>query len=392
MTTIEAGQYFAFSRVERAIAELDGLRAIAILLVLGRHAVWPIYEKSGYLFPAGSWDVVLPLINGWIGVDLFFVLSGFLITLHILRRGGGQSMANFGHYLSARALRIVPSYFAVLALVIAGTIPLYEVSSENLTLRAVYHLLFLQDYFPPNLVVAFWSLGVEEKFYLVAPILVLAAYRSDSASRRYAFLAGLIVLPLIFRAVTAFKHPEINDYYWFFRTFRSPFHVSFDGLAVGVCCAFIYRHRSKYSGGSQPLWPKQLFWLSMILLMLQLFVGELLGQIGLYEKVFQPLVLSLTFGGLLLSVASGGAKGGLLRSKILLIVARISYPLYLIHITFVPLALALSGYTFGASPYEFLRYLAIYSILSFAAAFVLHFSVEKPFLLLKDYLWKSSLK
>ncbi len=70
--------------------------------------------------------MAVPFLNGWIGVDLFFVLSGFLITHHILRRGGGRPLAKFGYYSSARALRIVPSYVAVLALVIAGTIPLYR--------------------------------------------------------------------------------------------------------------------------------------------------------------------------------------------------------------------------------------------------------------------------
>lgn len=372
-----------------AIAELDGLRAIAILLVLGRHAVWPLYQKSHYLFPVGPWDMAVPFLNGWIGVDLFFVLSGFLITHHILRRGGGRPLAKFGHYLSARALRIVPCYLAVLALVIAGTIPLYQVAPEHLTLRVVYHLLFLQDYLPADIVVPFWSLGVEEKFYLIAPLLVLVAFRSGSTNRRYVFLAGLILLPMVLRAATAFQYPEVTDYYWFFRIFRSPFHVSFDGLAVGVCCAFIYRDRPKLRGTERFPWPARLFWLSTVMLVLQLFAGQLLGQIGWYQKILQPLVLSLTFGGLLLSVAFGGAKGGILRSHILLIVARISYPLYLIHIALVPLALVWTGFFVGASPLDFLGYLTVYLVISFVAAFLLHFSVEKPFLLLKDHLWKS---
>ena len=62
------------------------MRGIAILLVLIRHAIHPIYEQHGKLFEIGNWDVAIPLLNGWMGVDLFFVLSGFLITHHLLHR------------------------------------------------------------------------------------------------------------------------------------------------------------------------------------------------------------------------------------------------------------------------------------------------------------------
>ena len=202
------------------------------------------------------------------------------------------------------------------------------------------------------------------------------------------FLAGLILLPVILRWVTAVQHPEVTEYYWFFRIFRSPFHVSFDGLAVGVFCAFLYRDRAVLSDATRSFWARRLFWLSAALLIWQLFFGELLDHFGWYQKILQPLILSLGFGGLLLSVACGGAKGCFLRSHWLLIIARISYPLYLIHIAFVPLALVLSGITFGTGWSEVLQYFSIYLALSMVAGFLLHFSVEKPFLVLKDLIWK----
>ena len=123
-----------------------------------------------------------------------------------------------------------------------------------------------------------------------------------------------------------------------------------------------------------------------------MFAFELLGRIGWYQIALQPLVLALTFGGLLLSVACGGAKGGILRCRPFLVIARISYPLDLIHITFVPLALAWSGYGAGAGLGSFMLYLGGYLLLSFAAAFILHFSVEKPFLLVKDQLGQAEPK
>ena len=383
---IGSARYFAFPRTAGAIAELDGLRAIAILLVLCRHAVWPIHQNGHSLLSIGDWDLVTALLNGWIGVDLFFVLSGFLITHHILRRSGGRTMIKFGHYLSARALRIVPAYLAVIALVVAGAVPLYQLQPEYLSLRLLYHLMFLQDYFPSNIVVPFWSLGVEEKFYLVAPFVVLAAARCKSPAGRYGFLAGLILLPAVLRTATGLQYPGITDYGSYFPIFRSPFHLSLDSLAAGVCCAFVYRDRARISETRSPHWPAWLFRLLTLALLVQLFAVELLGRIGWYQIALQPLVLALTFGGLLLSVACGGARGGILRCRPFLIIARISYPLYLIHITFVPLALAWSGYAAGAGLGQFLFYLSSYLLLSFAGALVLHFSVEKPFLLVKDLL------
>lgn len=378
-------RYFGFTRPARAIAELDGLRALAVLLVVGRHAVWPFYQQTGSLLPVGPWDLALPLVNGWVGVDLFFVLSGFLITLHLLRRGGGIS--DFSHYLGARALRIVPAYVAVLVLVIAGAIPLYEVAPHVLAVRVIYHLLFLQDYLPANIVVAYWSLGVEEKFYLIAPLVVLAAARCTDAKRRYLYLGGLILLPTVLRVVTAVQHPGLTDYEAFFPTFRSPFHLTFDGLAIGVACAFIFRDQV---AGTRPRWAVPLFRLSAAMLVWQLFAGELLGDIGWYEKTLQPLVLSLTFGGLLLAAACGGTAGAILTSRPLLVVARISYPLYLIHMTLVAAAAVLAGYALGGGVAELSRYLVIYLSLSFSAALILHFAVEKPFLLLKDQLWSGA--
>ena len=386
-----SARYFAFPRTAGAIAELDGLRAIAIILVLGRHAVWPVHQGGQGLLAIGDWDLVTLFLNGWIGVDLFFVLSGFLITHHILRRSGRRSMIKFGPYLAARALRIVPAYLAVIALVVAGAVPLYQLQPEHLSLRLLYHLMFLQDYFPSNIVVPFWSLGVEEKFYLVAPFIVLAAARCRTPVGRYGFLAGLVLLPAVLRVVTGLQVPGITDYGSYFPVFRSPFHLSLDSLAAGVCCAFIYRDRAQHTGSRTPGWPAPLFWLSMLALLVQLFAVELLGRIGWYQIALQPLVLALTFGGLLLSAACGGTRGDLLRCRPFLIVARISYPLYLIHITFVPLALAWSGYAAGAGLGHFLLYLGGYLLLSLTAAFVLHFSVEKPFLLVKDLMGQTRL-
>ena len=109
-----------------------------------------------------GWNAAALLVNGWVGVDLFFVLSGFLIAKHLLCRLADPNGLALGAYIAKRALRIVPAYYAVLLLVAAGVVPIYTVAPEALALRLGYHALFLQDYLPANIVVVFWSLGVQE--------------------------------------------------------------------------------------------------------------------------------------------------------------------------------------------------------------------------------------
>lgn len=377
--------YFKFLRTHHSITALDGLRALAIILVLGRHALWPLYKETGQLFPIGQWDAAIPFINGWIGVDLFFVLSGFLISRLLLRRNIGGQGFSYGRYLGARALRIVPAYFAVIALVLCELVPYYDVSTKDIGYSLRYHLLFLQDYFPSNIVVAFWSLGVEEKFYLIAPLIVLVAVNRN---RWFAWsgLVLLLILPTIFRASLAASRPDITDYDWFFPVFRSPFHVSFDGLVVGVMCALLCNHREfREAMNKHAALGRGVFWAGALGIGVLMFTDNLLGDIGLYEKVFQPLVVALLFGAVVLGAVFGGGPKTFLGSKAMLIIARISYPLYLIHVPMVSFALAVSGYGVAMDVHLLPLYLACYVAASTSAALALHFAVEKPFLVLKDH-------
>ena len=105
--------YFRFEPIPGAIAPLDGLRAIAILLVLFRHGVRPFYVPGEPAIGFLGWDAMTPMINGWAGVDLFFVLSGFLVSYHILKRWSAEfRVSELRDYLVKRILRIVPAYWA----------------------------------------------------------------------------------------------------------------------------------------------------------------------------------------------------------------------------------------------------------------------------------------
>ncbi len=152
------------------------------------------------MYPLGGWDAGIPLINGWVGVDLFFVLSGFLITHHICGRYRRQDgRIDFRDYLWRRALRIVPAYYAVCWWRRSGWCPICRSNQKLMALRIGYHLLFLQDYLPSNILATFWSLGVEEKFYLLSPLLLMAVFRLRRPAQQYAAIAALSALPIVLR-------------------------------------------------------------------------------------------------------------------------------------------------------------------------------------------------
>jgi peptidoglycan/LPS O-acetylase OafA/YrhL len=380
--------YLAMARGPGAIAELDGLRAIAILLVLARHAVRRFYEGAQPLLPIAGWDAAAPFLNGWVGVDLFFVLSGFLISRHLLacyRDPAGLALAP---YLAKRALRIVPAYFAVLLIVAAGLVPMYPTSQDALGLRVAYHMLFLQDYLPSNIVVVFWSLGVEEKFYLLAPLILAALLRWRRPQAQIAVAAAIVLLGPALRLATALRHPEIDAYLPFFQAFRTPFHACIDALMLGVLIALLQHHRAHLAWLARPALARLILWAALALLGWLLLEAPLTAEIGLFDKVLQPLLIALGAGGVLYGLVLSGRPAPILRGLSFLVLARLSYSLYLVHVPLIPSLIWLVDGPLGLADapqaLRFAAFLPLFAVASLLAAACLHYLVEKPFLLLKD--------
>lgn len=390
--------YLSLARSGESIAVLDGLRAAAIFLVLGRHAVTPYRpldgENAGSLFGVFGWDAATPLINGWIGVDLFFVLSGFLISTGILRRAATPGGFRLGRYLARRALRILPAYYAMLAIAAAGAIPHYTVGGDMLGLRVFYHALFLQDYLPANIVVAFWSLGVEEKFYIAAPFVLVPLLAIRHRGLQYGILGLLVLTPLAFRLNMAAGGVAIADYETFFRTLRSPFHRGFDGLAVGVLVAFLWGDRARTPWLSGRRTGSVLFWAGTTTIGWLWLNAPMLDRIDAFDRILLQLVLATGFGAILLGALlrqdrkTGGYPDRLLAHRALHPVAILSFSLYLVHMTVIPTAQALENrLTGGETGYlavDFAVFVPIYLFLSVSGALILYFAVEKPFLMLRD--------
>jgi peptidoglycan/LPS O-acetylase OafA/YrhL len=366
--------YFAFEKRPGDHAWLDLMRAIAIAVVLLRHGQRAIAQPSD-----GAPDFLQAfLLNGWIGVDLFFVLSGYLISRHLLRHGVGTRHFDFTHYLTLRALRIVPAYFAVMALIAVSAFPFYAIDTRHLGFRMAYHAVFLQDYLPSNINVVFWSLGVEEKFYLIAPVLIWFAMTRASLGRRMLVVLAVFALSPIFRAATYFVHASPMSYETFFPILRSPFYACLEPLMIGVAIA-VAQHAGAV--GMSPRKGSRVVALALIALTVFLASHELMREIGPFEAIAQPSVIAVLCGLLTLgAVMMGNAPAPC--EPVVRMIARLSYSLYLVHYPLLPLCVAV------ARPGEFplVSFWISYLAVSVAIACLLHFSVEKPFLVLKDKL------
>jgi peptidoglycan/LPS O-acetylase OafA/YrhL len=166
------------------IAALDGVRGVAILLVFCIHL-----QQTGVV-PSKFRVINVLMHSGWSGVDLFFVLSGFLITLGLLE--SRESVNYFSAFYMRRVLRIFPLYYFALSAGMIASIFLANYS-PNLTLVGdnpsgplfpswpgwISHIFYLQNWWMPwkepasrSIFGHFWSLAIEEQFYLVWPLCV----------------------------------------------------------------------------------------------------------------------------------------------------------------------------------------------------------------------------
>jgi peptidoglycan/LPS O-acetylase OafA/YrhL len=308
---------FSSSRTssQRFVA-FDALRAVAFLAVFFYHAEL--------------------LKGGWIGVDLFFVLSGFLVT-GILIRDLGQASARdvFRRFYLKRAFRILPPFYLVL---VAVLLTLERRSLPDLPL----HLAFLSNYvqwhdFRDNYALgAFWSISVEEHFYLLWPLL-LAFVRPKWRAHA---LVGIVIVTLLCRgaAVLTVADP------WRFNILMTPCRL--DALAAGSLLALYAHGRAEHE---RP--PRARFGAFTIAAVVVYGAGLVLlpslFRRGSHSPWFLTLGLSLSLPvfvgaiGYVACLPPGSALRRLLEWRPLTRIGQISYFAYLVHL---PLMYALGAF------------------------------------------------
>jgi peptidoglycan/LPS O-acetylase OafA/YrhL len=307
----------------RHIPELDGLRAIAVTLVMAIHlnnAIPPVPEAAGTMPKV----VGFVIDHGWAGVDLFFVLSGFLIT-RILRtdRHCSPGLRRFlTVFYVKRALRILPLYLTVLAV--------FAVCAPEASTYWWLSAAFLSNYASalsiavPHFAGVFWSLCIEEHYYLLFPLLVWFLPRQA--------LVALLIATLVGEPLLRF---------WAFEYGLPVFEVIYpqtqfrlDGLAIGGLIALT--GGSGQPGSVSPL--RMAAGMMLAALVIQVSSVPYGGMRPTSESAvacaLRFTVTSLGFGAVVLACIgmSGATDLGVLRSAPMAWIATLSYCLYLTHI------------------------------------------------------------
>jgi len=351
---------------------LDLLRTAAILMVI----MWHLPEAC---LPF-QWCPAT-----WAGVDLFFVLSGYLIGTQLLRPYARGNHPSYIDFFLRRTFRVLPAYLAVLTLYF--TIPQFR---EKPGISPIWRFLtFTQNFgLDASVVGSFshaWSLCVEEHFYLILPLLVFWFMRKPSFNKVCSVILVIVVGGLILRGFLWIDYikPLWDQHsrglgYRYVEMIYYPTYTRLDSLLVGVVLASARLFR--------PAWWKALTSHGNLLLVLAIpllvFTFWICQDMqSFWTAVFGFPLLALGFGMLVLSCLSPGSFLANHRFYGASIGATLSYSTYLTHKE----VMHLDRLYFGS----FVRMdgpagLAIYAVTFLVAACVLYFCVERPFLMLRD--------
>lgn len=360
------------------IPALDGLRGIAILLVIPHNA--DTFSNSA----PWLWPVALVAHAGWVGVQLFFVLSGFLITRNLLAARGDPHY--FRSFYARRALRIFPLYFLTLfvALVLLPQLVTYSPGALSSHQHQVWLWTFTSNWAQPfgaevSGFSHFWSLAVEEQFYLLWPFVVLLA-----AGARLLWICGaLVLIALLSRAFMhgAGAKPEMIYMFTFCRM---------DALAIGAAMAVVSRSAEamQWIAGHS----RSLLITAFGVLLAMAVASHTYSVFDPHTLVFGQTLLAAAFALLVIGVGAipRGAFGQSLRRALefrwLRRVGRYSFAMYVFHL---PLIIAFSrpirdALSFAGSATPLLHAIT-FIVLSFLAGMLSYHLLEKHFLALKRF-------
>lgn len=303
---------------QQRIPELDGLRGIAILLVISFH-----YLNNQLVGSTEFTGKFLGKITsfGWVGVDLFFVLSGFLIGSILLRNKGSRNY--FSSFYLRRLVRIIPNYYLLLFIFMTITaVPWFTGNyflTGNNVLPSWSYFAMIHNFYMANLanlendaMSVTWSIGIEEQFYIVFPFVV---YFLKDQWLPFILVIAIVAASFLRGGYQSWIPPYVQ------------LQCRMDAISFGALVAWV-NHRYDVT-----ILAKKYFWVLLICIAADIAVcGFLLikfNDLGvakntLFAMVFAILlVFALTF--------ADSWYGTLLRNKILVWIGTISYSLYLFH-------------------------------------------------------------
>lgn len=362
------------------------LRSLAILLVLLVHL--PVEATPTLLVDVRSY--------GWLGVDIFFVLSGFLIGTQLFKEVTRTGSVDLKSFYLRRAFRIFPAFFVVLALYAHFPLVRDAPVMQSVWRFATFTANFGFDPRETKALSQAWSLCVEEHFYLVLPLLVLLLHRRIGMSWALLTAAVMVVGGMLLRfTIWESQVGDLVDagklkdaFATYLRDIYYPTYTRLDGLLFGVVLAaarFFQPELCKRYAPPHLALPVGAALVAAALLLFSIR-GSLAGT-NLF-LVFQA-PLGAVAGFPLISMGIALILGAMLDLEHVLkrwpvpgitVVATLSYSLYLTHKS----VFHVDQLIFGKENLEGSFGFAVYLLTSFAAAAVLWFCVERAFLLLRN--------
>ena len=312
------------------LRELDSLRGIAIILVMTGH----ISKRALYF----SQNEVLHFITqltyvGWVGVDIFFVLSGFLITSILLRTR--EEKDYFKNFYVRRVLRIFPLYFVFLAVFIIlcplldpGYLPQLPGVLPYLLLYLQNWILLSDKYSLSLYLFVTWSLAIEEQFYMVWPAIVYFARRE----RLVKICAGVIIFSILGRiaCIYLWNNTSLALRFIYQNTF-----TRFEELVFGALLAIAFTY---------PVWKDRVKKISLpvFLVSLSVFISlcvwvfpnlyptsTVIMGLGIYTPA---AVFSTALIAMLVTYSDNSPIRRLFQNRILAFFGKYSYSMYLLHL------------------------------------------------------------
>lgn len=337
--------------------EIDGLRGIAVLAVVLYHAEFDIniFNHKFQIFP-----------GGFFGVDIFFVISGFLITKIIINNFDKNSF-RFSIFYERRARRIIPAlFFIILSSFLLSWILLTPDDFKNFSQSALYMLFFISNlWFFLNgsyldgsselmPLLHTWSLSVEEQFYIFFPALIIFVYKKNIS---FVFLSSLILISFLFAVIGSYKFFDFNFYFIFSRVWE---------LIIGSVTFFLSKHLISKKINKNNYNFILIFSLSFLLFSIIFFDDSI------KHPSYFTLIPVLSVALIILFAKEGTVVINLLKSKILVSIGLISYSFYLWHFPLLALNRVKSAPLSNLDKFETV-------LLSIFLAILTYFLIERPF-------------
>ena len=364
--------------ITKRVFGLDLMRAIAILMVVSGHCLWVFPESNRFLYQ-------LFVLFGFFGVEIFFVLSGFLIgkILYQLYLNDNFSIATVFYFLKRRWFRTLPNYFLILLvnIVIAAFI--------GYSLPSLWRYFFFLQNFKVTMLPFFpesWSLSVEEFAYLILPffLLIFALLFKPKNKKRFFLLVVVSLILIFFCNKIYYQNTTTNTTIdqWNL-SLKSVVLYRLDSIFIGVFCSWLYYNAPSF-------WLKYTY---LLLVLVTLFFGFLfvgIGHFGLFIdthptlwNVFYLPFVSIAVACFLPFLSEWKEEKSALQKPITLL-SIISYSAYLLHYSII---LQLMKYFIPLdSKNQMLLYVfvLVYFIITFILSYLLYRFYEKPMMDLRD--------